>query len=158
MINPICKSHPVRAGFLLSQARKTGDAATFRENLSVRYPTQALPLGQLDLNINPSRQIELHQRVNGLRGGLHDIEQPLIRAHFELLTQLFVDVGSAVDAEFFNPRRQWNGAPDQSAGALCCICDVTCGLIEHAMVERLQANANILGFHVHLPMRKSKTK
>jgi len=36
----------------------------------------------LDLHVNASRKIELHQRVDRLRGGLDDIEHALVRAYF----------------------------------------------------------------------------
>src|SRR5690606_32597537 len=88
--------------------------------------------------------------------GLHDVEQPLVGADLELLTRLLVDVRAAVDAELLDPRRQGNGAPDQRAGAAGGVRDLAGRLIEHAMIECLQANADILSFHVLLPMRKSK--
>ena len=112
-------------------------------------------LGQLDLNVNASGKIELHQRVNRCGVGLHDIEQPLVGANFELLARLFVDVRSAVNAEFFDPRRERNGAPDQRAGAASSLGDFAGRLIEHPMIECLEANADILSFHVQQPMRKS---
>ena len=106
-------------------------------------------LGQLNLYIHTSSQIELHQRINGCGVGLHDIEQPLVGADLKLLTRLFVDVRSTVDAEFFDSRRQRNGATYQRASAARGISDFASCLVEHAMVKRLEANANILGFHVH---------
>src|SRR4030095_293128 len=65
----------------------------------------SIPL-ELDLDFHPGRQVELHQRVHGLRGGVDDIEHALMRADFELLARLLVDVRRAVDGEFFNARRQ----------------------------------------------------
>jgi hypothetical protein len=50
-------------------------------------------LGQLDFHVDASGQIELHQRVDRLRRGLHDVEQPLVRPDLELLARLLVDVG-----------------------------------------------------------------
>jgi len=70
-------------------------------------------LSQLNLNVHTSSQVELHQRVHGGGVRLHNVEQPLVGANFELLTRLLVDVRSAVDAELFNSRRQRNGAPDE---------------------------------------------
>ncbi len=40
---------------------------------------------QLDLNVYAAGELELHQRVHGLRRGVEDVEQPLVRAHLELL-------------------------------------------------------------------------
>jgi len=41
------------------------------------------------------------------------------------------------------------------AGAARGIRDLAGRLIEHAVIEGLQANTDILSFHVQLPMRKS---
>src|SRR3954469_6656970 len=48
--------------------------------------------GQLDLNVDAGGEVELHQRVHRLRRRLHDIEQPLVSSHLELLARLLVDV------------------------------------------------------------------
>ena len=39
----------------------------------------------LDLDVDAGRQVELHQRVQRLLGGLEDVEQPLVGADLELL-------------------------------------------------------------------------
>ena len=113
-------------------------------------------LRQLDLDVHAGSQIELHQRVDSGGVGLHDVEQPLLRAHLKLLTRLLVDVRSTVDTELLDLRRQRNGAPDKRAGAAGGVSDLASRLIEYAMVKRLQANADVLSFHVQLPMRKSQ--
>src|SRR5687767_11837679 len=105
-------------------------------------------LSQLDLDVDASRQIELHQRVHGLRRRLHDIEQPLVGPDLELLARLLVDVRRAVDGELLNSRRQRNGTADQRTGAPRSISDVAGRLIEHTVIEGFQANTDILRFHV----------
>jgi hypothetical protein len=40
-------------------------------------------------------------------------------------------------------------------GATGGVGDLASGLVKHAVVECLQANADVLSFHVLLPMRKS---
>src|SRR2546430_8608173 len=40
---------------------------------------------KLDLDVDAGWQIKLHERVNGLRRGIHDVQQPLVRPHLELL-------------------------------------------------------------------------
>src|SRR5678815_611767 len=50
---------------------------------------------RLDLHVDTSRQIELHQRVHRLRGRLEDVDQPLVRADLELLARLLVHVRRA---------------------------------------------------------------
>ena len=54
---------------------------------------------ELDLDVHAGGQVELHQRVHGLRGGVDDVEHALVRADFELLARLLVDVRRAVDGE-----------------------------------------------------------
>src|SRR5690606_1675979 len=51
----------------------------------------------LDLDVHASRQVELHQRVEGLLVGLDDVEQPLVCADLELLARLLVDERSTKD-------------------------------------------------------------
>ena len=156
LFNPNFQSGPVWAGFRPFQAEKTGDSDPDKSGGIPNLLKRCAALGQFDFNINPGSEVELHQSINSLGSRLHDVEQALVGADFELFTGLFVNVGTTVDRELFDARRQRNGTPDQSAGALGGVSDVASGLIEHAMVERLQANADILGFNVRLPMRKSK--
>src|SRR5829696_8535168 len=103
--------------------------------------------GQFDLNINTRREVELHQRVDRLRRRLHDVEQPLVGANLELLARLLVDVRRAVHGELLDTRRQRNGTANERARAPGGVGDVTGRLVEHPMIERLQANADILRFH-----------
>ncbi len=44
-----------------------------------------LSLLQLDLDVHAGRQVELHQRVHGLVGRIHDVHQTLVGADFELV-------------------------------------------------------------------------
>src|SRR6478672_1623827 len=104
-------------------------------------------LGQFDLHIDARGQIELHQRVNRLRRRLHDVEQPLVGPHLELLARLLVDVRRAIDGELFDTRRQRNWTANQSTRAARRIGNVASRLVEHSMIERLQANPDILRFH-----------
>jgi len=41
---------------------------------------------QLDLDVDTGRQVESHQRVDGLRRGVEDVDEPLVRADLEVLT------------------------------------------------------------------------
>src|SRR4051812_3703810 len=61
---------------------------------------------ELDLDVHTGREVELHQRVHGLRGGVDDVEHALVRADFELLAALLIDVRRAVDGETFDQGRQ----------------------------------------------------
>src|SRR5207302_10384093 len=44
----------------------------------------------LDLNIHASRQIGLRERIDGLRAGIQNIDQPLVRLQLELLAALLI--------------------------------------------------------------------
>src|SRR5215207_5274738 len=140
-----------------------GTAGTQPEREAPRYhpmsersePLDAAPgrsdgwlLGQLDLYVYACCEIELHQRVDRLRRGLHDVEQPLVRPHLELLARLLVDVRRAVDGELLDARREGNGSADESTGAARRVGDVASRLVEHSMIESLQANPDVLRFHV----------
>src|SRR6185437_10922794 len=106
------------------------------------------PSGQFDLHVDAGGEVELHQRVHGLRRGLHDIEQPLVGPHLELLARLLVDVRRAVDGELLDSRRKGNGTANESTRPARRIGDVASCLVKHSMIERLQANPDILRFHV----------
>src|SRR5262245_15976250 len=41
---------------------------------------------ELDLDVDAARQVELHERVDGLRRRIEDVDEALVRAHLELLT------------------------------------------------------------------------
>ena len=47
----------------------------------------------LDLDVDAGRQVQALQGVHGLRGVLHDVDQPLVHLHLEVLATVFVLVG-----------------------------------------------------------------
>src|SRR5262245_32937352 len=73
---------------------------------------------RLDLDVDAGRQIQLHQRINRLRRRLEDVDQALVRAHFELLARLLVDVRRAQHRPLVDFRRQRNGTRKARTGAL----------------------------------------
>ena len=103
--------------------------------------------GQLDFHVHAGSQIQLHQRVDRLRRRLHNVKHTLVGTDLELLARLLVDVRATVDRELLDARRHGNGAANKGTGAARGIGDVAGRLIEHTMIERLQANADILRFH-----------
>src|SRR5689334_850421 len=105
------------------------------------------PALELDLDVDAGREVELHQRVDGLRGWIDDVEQALMGAHLELLAALLVDVRRAVDGEFLDFRRQRDGPAHLCAGALGGRHDLARGRVENAVVERLQPDADVLAVH-----------
>src|SRR6201999_889045 len=105
---------------------------------------------ELDLDVHAGGQVELHQRVHGLRGGVDDIEHALVRADFELLARLLVDVRRTVDGEFLDARRERNRPPDGRACPLGGVDDLARGMVQHAVVKRLEADADVLTIHIAL--------
>src|SRR5690606_31540131 len=67
------------------------DALPLRTHLSVR------PL-ELDLDVDAGRKVEPHERVDRLGRRIDDVDQPLVRAHLEVLAAVLVLVRRADDA------------------------------------------------------------
>src|SRR5262249_9507024 len=59
----------------------------------------------LNLDVHACRQVELHQRGQGLLRRLEDVEQPLVGADLELLARLLVHVRRAQHAVLVDLRR-----------------------------------------------------
>src|ERR1700761_2630669 len=108
-----------------------------------------IPL-ELDLDVHAGGQVELHERVHGLRGGVDDVEHALVRADFELLARLLVDVRRAVDGEFLDARGQRDRPAHGGAGTLRGVDDLARGMVQHAVVKRLEADADVLTIHIAL--------
>src|SRR6185295_17157252 len=114
--------------------------------------------GQLYFHVYARSEVELHQGVDRLWRGLHDVEQPLVGPDLELLARLLVDVRRAVHGELLDTRRQRNRTANERTRAPSCVGDVPGGLIEHPVIEGLQANADILRFHVHYRCERTTPK
>src|SRR3954447_693986 len=93
---------------------------------------------QLDLDVHAGREVELHQRVDGLRGRVDNVEQALVGAHLELLAALLVDVRRTVDGELLDAGRQRNRSANLSTGTFRRVHDLAGRRIENSMVERLE--------------------
>src|SRR5690606_33757445 len=78
-------------------------------------------------------------------------EKTLVGAHLELLAALLVHMRRTVDRELLDAGRKRDRAADIGAGALCRRNDFPCRSIEHAMVKRFQAYADILSVHSSIP-------
>src|SRR5918911_2240824 len=102
---------------------------------------------ELDLHVHARGEVELHQRVHGLRGGVHDVEDALVGAHLELLARLLVDVRRAVDGEALDARRQRDRPTDLRPRPLRRRDDFPRRGVEDAMIERLEADADVLTVH-----------
>src|SRR6266568_7729692 len=50
---------------------------------------------RLDLHVHTRGELELHQRVDGLRSRLENVQQPLVGPHLELLARFLIHVRAA---------------------------------------------------------------
>src|SRR5262249_11796717 len=89
---------------------------------------------KLDLDIDARREVELHQRIDGLRGGLDDVEQTLVGPDFELFAALLVDMRGTVDGETLDAGGQRDGTPHLRAGALGRVHDLARRIVEDPMI------------------------
>src|SRR5690348_17583731 len=103
---------------------------------------------ELDLDVDAGGEVELHQRVHGLRRRVDDIEQALVGAHLELFAALLVDMRRPIDREFLDLGRQRNRAAHLSARTLGGRHDLARRRIEDAVIERLEPDPDILAVHL----------
>src|SRR3954466_4676061 len=102
---------------------------------------------ELDFHVHARGEVELHERIDRLRGGIDDVEHALVRAHLELLARLLIDVRRAQHREAFEAGRQGNRPTDLRAGPLRSRHDFARRGVEDAVIERLEADANVLTVH-----------
>src|SRR5271169_774483 len=110
---------------------------------AIRPVRIAIP-SELDLNVDASGQIELHQRVDGLRCRVDNVEHAFVGADLELLARFLVDVRRAQDGEFLDFGRERDWTPHPRPGSLGRVDDFAGGLVEHAVIVGPQPNANVL--------------
>src|ERR1700676_4568047 len=94
---------------------------------------------RLDFHVYAWRKIEFHQRIHRVRCGLENIDQALVRAHFELLTRFLVHVRRAQHRPTIDGGRQRNRPSYIGAGTLCGVHNFLGGLVENSVIVRLQA-------------------
>src|SRR5207302_3835892 len=102
---------------------------------------------QLALDVDAGREVEPHQRVDGLRGRRVDVDQTFVRAHLEVLPRVLVlerRPDHAVDV-LLGGQGHWAG--DGGAGALGRVHDVARGLVHLLVVVALQTDADLLLWH-----------
>jgi len=121
----------------------------FQQNCSLIWDTGTMR-GAL---VDAGGEIELHECVHRLRGGIDDVEHPLVRTHLELLAALLVDVRRTVDGEALDAGRQRDRTPNLRACTLRRVHDFTRRCIENSMIERFQSDADILAVHCLEPAK-----
>src|ERR1043166_8913743 len=111
---------------------------------------------RLDLDVDARGKLEFHERVDGLRRRLEDVEQPLVRPHLELLARLLVDVRRAEDGVARHLRRQRDRSRHLGAGAFGRVDDLRRRLIEDAVVIRFESDADLFVHHGLVPSIKNR--
>src|SRR3546814_2892696 len=99
---------------------------------------------QLDLDVDASRELELHQRVHGLVVGVDDVEPALVRAGFVLVASVLVDVRRRQDGVALDFGRQRDRAAHLRAGPLGRFDDIAGRTVDPAMIERLAPDPDLL--------------
>src|SRR5215831_14762318 len=107
-------------------------------------PSMASSLLELDLDVDPGRNVQLLQGLHRLSGRARDVDQALVDPNLELLARLLVHVRRPehrVDALL---GRQGHGPRRERAGAPRGADDLARRLVEQRVVVRLQANPDTL--------------
>src|SRR5690606_27373700 len=102
---------------------------------------------QLDLDVDVSRKVEAHQRIDSLRRRVDDVDEALVGAHLEVLAAVLVLVGRPNDAHDVLLGRRRHGAEDRRARTGPGVDDFTRRRVDDLVVIRLQANADLLSRH-----------
>src|SRR5215469_5970244 len=103
---------------------------------------------QLDLDVDTGWHVEPHQRVDRPRRRVDDVDQPLVRAHLEVLARVLVLVRRADDAVDVLFGRQRHRAGDLSAGTNHRIDDLPRPAVNDLVVIGLEPDADLLSRHV----------
>src|SRR2546426_1023808 len=112
-----------------------------------RERSEATPVGlasELDLDVDAGGQVELHQRVHGLRRGIDNVEESLVGAHLELLARGLVDVWAPQHGPAIDDRRQQHWSRDAGARPAHGLHDLLDRPIKQLMIVGLQADADFL--------------
>src|SRR5580765_8814972 len=91
-------------------------------------------ISELDLDVDAGREVEPHERVDSLRGRRVDVDQPLVRAHLEVLPRVLVlerGPDHAVDVLLGG---QGHRTGDGGAGSLSSLDDRLSRLVELMVV------------------------
>src|SRR5471032_1641090 len=129
---------------LASFGEHPGHSDLFRHHSRPHLNSSTL---ELDLDVDAGGEVELHQRVHGLRRRVDDVQEALMGAHLELFAALLIDVRRAVHRELLDTRRQRYRATHLRTRALGGVHDLARRRIEDAVIERLEPDPDILAVH-----------
>src|SRR5690242_13118581 len=102
---------------------------------------------ELDLDVDAGWQVEAHQRVHRLRRRVDDVDQPLVRAHLEVLARVLVLVRGADDAVHVLLGWQRHRAGHPRAGTRHGVDDLPRRAVDDLVVICLEPDADLLSRH-----------
>jgi hypothetical protein len=132
------------------------EAALAREDLGhadlladdpAHHDRAAVPLLQLDFDVDAGREVQLAESVDRLLCRLEDVEETLVRPELELLPRLLVHVRRAVHGETLDVSRERNRTGDATAGAADRVDDLAHRLIEQPVIVTPKAYADLSRSH-----------
>ena len=99
---------------------------------------------ELDLDLNTSGELDVHQSVHSLLRGLDDVNETLVRSHLELLAAILVLVHRTKDRDDLTLRGERYGTGNSCAVSLSNFHDLLgCG-VDQGVVVAGKADANFL--------------
>src|SRR5215472_13416602 len=108
----------------------------------------AVRSSELDLDVDTGRQVQPHERVDGLRRGIDDVDQALVCAHLEVLARVLVLVRRPDDAVHVLLRGQRDRPGNPRASARHRVNDLPRRAVDDLVVIRLEPDADLLSRHV----------
>src|SRR3954462_14723543 len=123
---------------------RPSSAVTGRAFCWVTMEISSFPASELDLDVHVRGQVETRERVDGLRRGIDDVDEPLVRAHLEVLAAVLLLVRRPDDAEDVLLRRQRHRTGDRRARTRDRVDDLARGRVDDLVVVGLQPDADLL--------------
>src|SRR6201986_2275340 len=102
---------------------------------------------ELDLDVDASRKVEPHQRVDSLQRRVDDVDQPLVRPHLEVLARVLVLVRRADDAVHVLLGRQRHGTGNFRASTSHPVDGLPRRAVDDLVVICLEPDADLLSRH-----------
>src|SRR5918996_246809 len=104
-----------------------------------------MPLSFLELqfDVDPGRKIESLERVHRLRRRIDDVEQPLVRAHLEVLARVLVLMRRPDDRVDRTLRGERDRTVDARARTSHRLDDLLCALVDDLVIVGLQPDPNL---------------
>src|SRR5262249_16430752 len=104
-------------------------------------------LSEADLDVDAGRQVQAHQRVNGLGRRVEDVDQALVRAHLEVLARVLVLVRRLDDAVHVLLSGQRHRARDRRTSTGHRLDDLLRRGVDDLVVVGLEPDADLLSRH-----------